>query len=348
MYYLRFYDEPDKSGGDPDVDVNELSQEELQRASVDEEDKVVITPEEKVDKEPPDIPSDEDEKKVEKPKEPEGDEKEDKVEKPDEKEPPAKPPEKSLDEQISDLEKIPKEERTEVQILQLRHLNAEKKLREYQADRDRLQQKYEEQAEKLRDYETKEEPKFEELTEEEEEELMVEDPEEYRKYQKEKAEYEQHLSAKAETTAKTIFSNIATFYKEITGKTKEDLTDTLKSKEFNEWLETDDFKRIDLYVTKNMTKLRDGTYSVNQIRDAHFVVNRDSIVSGARAEGRKEAVDDIKGATRTDASELDKVPKETGIKGAKKISDYTPEEIQNLSPEEHKRLVKQMELEGMA
>ena len=82
--------------------------------------------------------------------------------------------------------------------------------------------------------------------------------------------------------------------------------------------------------------------------DAHFVVNRDKIIADARVQGRKVAVDDITKATASDASKLDKIPKESGTKTMKKASELTSDEIDQMGKEELESYEKELKLEGMA
>ena len=111
LFFAKFYAPDDKGGGDTTpLDPDELSQEELQRADVDKNDKVVISPVEKEDQIPTDPPDKEEKKeepeeKVDKEKESEDDKE---VDKKDEKKEET-PPEKTDDEKIEDLEKAASE-----------------------------------------------------------------------------------------------------------------------------------------------------------------------------------------------------------------------------------------------
>ena len=335
LFYTKLYATDDK-GGDQ-VDPNELSYEELQKASVDEDDKIVITPDKK--EEPQD-----------KQPEPEKDEKVEEPKKEEPKEEPKKEPEKEKtdSEKLEDLEKIPKDQRTNEQVLELRRLHAERKMHEVAQEKSKLERELEQQRKKLYEYEKEKAPKFERLDEEEQNELREEDPEAYVNYKKEEVAYNESLAQKAKATAEATFNNIAAFYQSITNKAGEKAENIIESQEFREWLKSDEFKNIDRYVTDFMNRQYDGTYSVKQMMDAHFVVNRDKIIADARVQGRKEAVDDITKATASDASKLDKIPKESGTKTMKKASELTSDEIDQMGKEELESYEKELKLEGMA
>jgi hypothetical protein len=205
-----------------------------------------------------------------------------------------------------------------------------------------------------KELEEEEEPP-EKLTQEEYDELP---PDEQKVYNQEIKQYEDRVNARAAHQASNTFTNIAAFYKALKGipdsvedimKREEtgDGKQRLSNAEFREFLKSDEFKAVDAEVT-GMKKQYDGTYSAEQMMKAHFIVNKDKILSDAQLAGREQALDDINGATNSDASKLDRIPKSEGKKGLKKVSDLTEEEIDDMSKEEYEQYEKQMEAEGMA
>lgn len=336
--FLYAPDEKQSEGAEAEeVDVDQLSQEELERATVDENDRVVLTP----DPGTKEDQQDDDEEPADDKKDPPKDEKkaEEKAEEPFDE----LPDSAKTDSQIKELEDIPKEERTPEQTLELRRLHAERRMHQAIQKSAELERKLEEIEKKKPDED--EIGKFEYLEEDEEDALMQEDPAEYRKYLKEKEAYESKVAERQMSARKETFHNIGRLYQEVTG-TNGKVEDAIQTPEFKEWLKSDEFKALDRFVTGNMKPVN-GTYSMEQLQAAHRAMNYEKAVSQAELRGRQEAVDDIKGASRK-GSELDKAPKESGPKGTKSLDSLTPEEIESMSAEELASWEKELQRQGMA
>jgi hypothetical protein len=337
-----------------DEQIDDLGQDDLDRIQTDEESGESIL------KDPP-KPKDDDQKETA----PDPEKKEDDDKTPeetddkkegDDKDDEPKDEHAKIDKEIKDLEDIPKEDRTDVQVIELRRLNAERRMHQATKEAAVIKKERDELAEKLYNKELEEEDEPpEKLTQEEYDELP---PDEQKVYNEEIKQYEDRVNARAAHAASNTFTNIAAFYKALKGipdsvedilKREEtgDGKQRLSNAEFREFLKSDEFKVVDAEVT-GMKKQYDGTYSVDQMMKAHFIVNKDKILSDAQIAGREQALNDIDGASNSDASKLDKIPKTEGKKGLKKVSDLSDEEIDNMSKEEYEQHVEQMEREGMA
>ena len=362
-----FYDAEDTAGAaadvkDRDVDqmtedeIDEMGQDDLDRVEIDEESgRATLKDPEKKEEETPETDEDQDKEADE--KKTEGD---DKDKKPDDGKTEEKEDEGSkLDKQISDLENIPKEERTSEQVLELRRLNAERRMHQATREASELRKTNEELQKKLYEKEMAEEDEFEQLSEEEEKDLKETDPEEFAKYEQEKDKYIERETNRAKSQAQNTFINIAAFYKGLKGaedsidellevEKLQDGTQRFKNAAFQEFLKSDEFKRVDKFVTDNMKKRYDGTYTSQQMMDAHYIVNKDKILSDTKLAGREQALNDIKRASSSDASKLENVPKSEGKKGLKRVSDLTDDEIESMSEDEMKSYQAQMEREGLA
>ncbi|MHC4756907.1 MAG: hypothetical protein ACYTBP_17425 [Planctomycetota bacterium] len=364
---MIFFDEdtPAGSAQEKDVDVEEMTEDQidemgkddLDRVEFDEEsgDATLKAGEKKEPEKPPETDKVPDEKgegdEAKKDLETEKKEPSDKDEKKEDDE----KKEPTPDEQISELEKIPKEERTEVQTLQLRHLNAERRMHKATQEAADVRKERDTLKEQLGEMKQKDVPEFEELTNEEYNDLP---PDEQAEYNKEKEQHQEAVKEIAIDQAKNTFTNFVAAYKAITGDTAKieelqtletlpDGSQQLKNEALRTFLSSDEFSTLDNELS-TYRKGKDGSYSVEQIMKAHFVVNKDKLLSDAQVAGRKQAMDDIKTAKNSDASDFDAVPKESRQKGIKKVSDLTDDEIENMSEDEYKSYVKEMELEGTA
>lgn len=346
-------------------DVDSLSEEDLANATVDD-DTGKVTVRKPVKKDETD---DKEENENTSPEDKENED-EKKTKDDDEKPPEDKTP--TVAEQIADIEKIPKDDRTDAQTLELRRLHAEQRMTQATMEASDLRKDLEKTKRELFELKNKQKPDFELLDEEDEQELKETDPDEYNKYVAEKQEFETAQRAVAIETVKNTFTNIAAFYKAIKGvdvavsdliKTKPMITEDGQiitdpktgqpiyepvNKEFGEFLQSDEFKKIDQYVMNNMRTDYDGSIPINVIHDAHLIVNKDKILSDAQLAGREQALNDINNANHSDASSFDTVPKSDGKTRAKKVSDLTDDEIENMSDRELAAMEKQMQEEGMA
>jgi hypothetical protein len=345
-----------------DVNVDEMTEEQIDEMGNEDAERVVVDEESGVAtlKDPPPVEKDEittesDEKddKDEKPPA-EGDDKDKKPEEDD------KPKDEAatVDDDIAKLEEVPKEERTEAQVMALRHLNAEKRMHSATKEAAELKKENARLAEELYNKElAAEDPEPERMSQEELDELP---PDEKAAQIAEEKAWDDRQEARAAQQSTTSFKNLAAFFKTL--KNSEVSVDDLikleadpdsrtgykySNTEFGEWITSDEFKALDKEVTA-MKKNYDGTYSVEQIQKAYFTVNKDKLLSDAQRTGREQALNDIDSANHSDASKLDGIPKTEGKRGLKKVSDLTQDEIDNMSDEEEASYIKNMEQEGLA
>ena len=357
---MIFFDADSGSGStqEKDVNIDEMDGDQIDSMGKDDLDRVEFDEESgdatlrKDSKKEPEKKDEDPDKKSQIPAE--GDDKDKKPEDETGKEP-EKKPEPTVDEQIDELEKIPKEERTDAQKLELRRLNAERRMHQATREAAEYRKQNEDLKKQLFEYKSKDMPEFEELTEDEYNDLPDDEKAEY---DKEKQEYITATKSAAMESAKNTFTNFVAAYKAITGEkadikdlvileTLPDGTQRLKSEALRNFLASDDFRKLDEELS-TYRKGYDGTYSVEQIMKANYVVNKDKILADAQLAGRQQAMNDIKNATNSDASSFDTVPKESGTRPMKKLSELTDEQIENMSKEQYENYVKEMEREGMA
>lgn len=255
---------------------------------------------------------------------------------------PEQPAKKSVIEQIAEIESIPKDQRSEVQTVELRRLHGEKKIAELMSDRDKARNELEELRKKaLKEEEP--EPDFEVLSESEQDALMREDPDEYKKYKAEEKQFEDQQVAKAQQANLTTWNNITDFYKEKTGQNGN--FDPATDANFQKWLNSDEFMKIDNFVSQNFNKVK-GAHTIDQLRAADRSVNHESYIANAKLAGRNEALKDTDPRNFSDSSAFDTVPKTDGSKGAKKVSELQDNEIENMGQSALKAWQKQMAIDA--
>ena len=334
----KFYETPDKSSSGvveelkprfiADNDLLTLGKEQLSKVEFDDKGKAFIMEktEKKVDTAAQDQPP-----------------KDDKAAAPADKDKPTngeKPPDApTLDAEIKVIEDIPKSDRTKEQVLELRRLHAEKKMHEATQTAADLKRQLDERDKRLFELEAKEIPEFEYLEDKDYAELPKD---EQKIYDQEKSQYETAVANRAQISNQKTIGNIAAFYTQVLG-TKQTVEEVLKDPKFGEFLKSDDFHKLDQFVTKKMQKEYDGTYSLDTLLTAHLALNRDRIVTDAETRGRTQAAEDIIKANNSDASTFDRVPKETGTRGVKKLSDYTADEIAGMPHSMLEQLRQQMQ-----
>ena len=290
------------------IDIDQMGQEELENAKFDEETGDLITPE----------GTEKDQKPDEKP---EGVEKPEESEKPEEKTKDAEPEEKSLDEQIAELETVPKDERSEVQALELRRLNAERKMHQVAQEKKQIEDRLSEREARLKELEeSQEEDEFIELPESEEKLLKEEDPEEYQKYSQDKQRFVEKQNERVINSAKATYGSLIEFFKETHGiDAKASVDDVSKMEEFKNYMKSEEFQRLDRYLSEYVRPTKDGSYDLDRIKAAHRVTNYDKIIANTKVAGRKEALEDI---TKTKNSDTSKFQRATSGPGENNVHDH--------------------------
>lgn len=327
----KFYESPDNlPGGGEEIkprfvkedDLLNLGKEELAKVQFDESGKPFIP--EKIEKKENTPPEGDKDKKPDDPTPPADQQKKE----------PDKKAEPTLDEQIKVIEDIPKDDRTSEQKTELRRLNAERKMHEATQEAAKLRKELEEKEKETFELKSKTLPEFKELDPEEEKELKDTDPDEYNEYTKEKESYKSQVQEMMLSSARKTFSNFVDFYANQFGKSGLSQDEIKKSEDFQNYLKSDEFKSISM-ITDRLPE-RDGSISLKTIQDAYFIVNREKIVADAQLSGRQQALEDINKTKRSDASELDRVPRESAQKGIKKLSELTTQEIEEMTPHQRK------------
>ena len=326
------YLHPGESSG-KDVNPEELSLEELQKASSDDK-----TPDETPEETPQKKDNEDD--KNDKDLATEKDETEDTdIEEVKKEKPPKEPT-------LEELEKIPAEERTDIQKEMIRRLHAQGKMTKATQKVAKLQKLLNESEKTRYELEKSKKKEFTYLDEDEEDALMREDPDEYKKYQQDKQAHEKEQLEQVQVVQNSIFNNIVGLFQKLTNN-NDDIEVVKKSPEFQAWVKSDEFLKIDQYVTGNMMPRYDGVYTIDQMMDAHKIVNFNSIVSKSKVDGRKEALDDIENANKS-GSKLDKISQDKKGKSSKKLKDLTFEEIDEMGVDELKQWEEDLKLQDMA
>ena len=257
----------------------------------------------------------------------------------------AEPEKKPLTEQISELEQVPKEERSEVQQVRLDHLHAQKKLHEVTEEKNQIAREHQELKDKKPEAVPEADETFEYLNAEDEKALKHDDPDEHDKYLEEKEGFETRANDRTVNQNQTTMNNIVYFYKEKNGKNGD--FDPEKDPAFATWIKSDEFKDLDTYVSKEFKKVN-GVHSIAQMKAADKMLNHDSYIADAKVAGRKEAIDDTDPKNFVDGSALDSVPKTDSKRTAKKISDLTEDDMANMGKDQLKQAEEQMKVDAGA
>ena len=190
---------------------------------------------------------------------------------------------------------------------------------------------------------------FQELSPYEEEALKDSDRDEYDNYVKEKQEFQHRQTERVKSVALKTFNNLADFYKQVNNMDKNMKTeDIVKSEDFKEYLKSDEFKNLDTFLSSNIRPNRDGSFDVDKMMLAHRSVNFHKYISDSRIRGRKDAIEDIENASKSDSSKLNRAPKGSPIKGTKRLSELTQNDIDLMSVDELNEYQKELELQEMA
>lgn len=185
---------------------------------------------------------------------------------------------------------------------------------------------------------------FEELDEEQLDELRKEDPDAYIEYQKAKEKHDADVKeAEAEYLGEQVklqADEAVNFIEERFGvRVDMSVPPDQQSEEVQKLMAEDGpLYAIDNYLKDNVVP-KDGVYTSKQMNDAYKVLYHDQIIADARKGIREKTVDDIERASKG-GSKLDKAGPGGGTnQGALKIDDLTQEEINNLSEAELDRIL---------
>ena len=185
---------------------------------------------------------------------------------------------------------------------------------------------------------------FKKLSEDELAELRIDDPDEYIKYRdalKEHEEKVQQLEAtavtsKAEEAGRANLTNAISVFAELNGWDLSKVTDPYDQSQYPpevaEFFRSADFQKFDKFVTDTFVPNEEGVYTAETLKNAHFLMNRDTILAERQLDASRKTVDAIKRAANG-GSRLDTVPKDKSdtTQGLNKpASEYTQQEIEEM------------------
>ena len=179
---------------------------------------------------------------------------------------------------------------------------------------------------------------FQELTKEQLEELKYDDPDAYVEYRLRAADVEK---VKQDSQADAVQVRQNDQLSEIVRFAQAQGVDVNDEKKVGEFFKSDEFVKLDQFVTENFKTNDKGLFTVTQMETAWKALNFDKFVAEKSQAVRSQVLESIEKA-RTGGSKLDRLPKTGGDSKGRAAGDLTIDDIDRMTETEAETVLKEL------